>query len=68
MDGADPYVHDGLESSADLALSLNQCVARDELVLGFLRARKIPSAWIMSGGYGERAWEPPAAFLARVLR
>jgi acetoin utilization deacetylase AcuC-like enzyme len=66
VDGADPYVHDGLESSADLALSLDQCVERDELVLGFLRARKIPSAWIMSGGYGERAWEPPAAFLSKI--
>ena len=67
VDGADPYVHDGLESSADLALSLDQCVERDELVLGFLRTRNIPSAWIMSGGYGDRAWEPPAAFLGKVL-
>jgi len=68
VDGADPYVHDGLESSADLALSLDQCVARDELVLAFLRERRIPSAWIMSGGYVEHAWEPPAAFLAKVLQ
>ncbi len=66
VDGADPYVHDGLASSADLALSLDQCVERDLLTLDFLRARGIPSAWIMAGGYGPRAWEPPAAFLSEV--
>jgi acetoin utilization deacetylase AcuC-like enzyme len=68
VDGADPYVHDGLASSADMALSLDQCVERDLLIRDFLRARNIPSAWIMAGGYGPRAWEPPAAFLAAALR
>lgn len=67
VDGADPYVHDGLASSADLALSLEQCVERDILTFEFLRRRGIPSAWIMAGGYGPRAWEPPAAFLTRVV-
>ncbi len=68
VDGADPYSHDGLASSADLALSLEQCVERDLLILDFLRGRNIPSAWIMAGGYGERAWEPPAAFLAEAFQ
>jgi len=68
VDGADPYVHDGLASSADLSLSLDQCVERDLLTFDFLKERGIPSAWIMAGGYGARAWEPPAAFLSRALR
>ena len=63
VDGADPYEHDGLPSSALLKLTLDQCVARDRWIYGFLRARSVPSAWIMAGGYGERVWEPPAFFL-----
>jgi acetoin utilization deacetylase AcuC-like enzyme len=63
VDGADPYEHDGLPSSTLMRLSLEQCVARDMLIYNFLRERKIPSAWIMAGGYGERAWEPPHHFL-----
>jgi acetoin utilization deacetylase AcuC-like enzyme len=63
VDGADPYEHDGLRSSALLCLSLEQCALRDMLIYDFLREREIPSAWIMAGGYGDRAWEPPARFL-----
>jgi acetoin utilization deacetylase AcuC-like enzyme len=63
VDGADPYEHDGLPSSAPLKLTLDQCVARDWLTYAFLRERSVPSAWIMAGGYGERAWEPTASFL-----
>jgi acetoin utilization deacetylase AcuC-like enzyme len=63
VDGADPYEHDGLPSSALLALTLKQCLERDRLIYNFLRERSIPSAWIMAGGYGERAWEPAAYFL-----
>ncbi|OHE71590.1 MAG: hypothetical protein A2Z99_20605 [Treponema sp. GWB1_62_6] len=63
VDGADVYEGDGLPSSEGLALSLGACVERDEAILGFLDARGIPSAWLMAGGYGDRAWEPPAAFL-----
>jgi acetoin utilization deacetylase AcuC-like enzyme len=63
VDGADPYEHDELLSSALLRLSLEQCVERDMLIYNFLSSRKIPSAWIMAGGYGERAWEPPYHFL-----
>ena len=64
VDGADPYEHDGLPSSAPLGLTLDQCVSRDWLIYTFLRDRAIPSAWIMAGGYGERAWEPAASFLS----
>jgi acetoin utilization deacetylase AcuC-like enzyme len=68
VDGADPYEHDELSSSAPMRLSLEQCVERDMLVYDFLRSRKIPSAWIMAGGYGERAWEPPYHFLQTLAR
>ncbi|MDR3139208.1 MAG: hypothetical protein LBT95_05985, partial [Treponema sp.] len=37
VDGADPYEHDGLPSSALLKLTLDQCVARDWLIYTFLR-------------------------------
>lgn len=67
VDGADPYEKDGLPSSADLALSLEECVARDLAVYRFLSERNIPSAWLMAGGYGERAWEPPAHFLREMF-
>jgi acetoin utilization deacetylase AcuC-like enzyme len=67
VDGADPYEKDELPSSADLQLSLDTCVERDLTVFSFLRERAIPSAWLLAGGYGERAWEPPARFLARLL-
>ena len=68
VDGADPYEHDGLPSTAGLRLDLASCVQRDLTVFGFLKKRGIPSAWLMAGGYGEQAWEPPAAFLAAVMK
>ncbi|MDR0504155.1 MAG: histone deacetylase [Treponema sp.] len=67
VDGADPYEHDGLPSTSLLRLTLDQCIERDILVYRYLRERNIPSAWIQSGGYGDRAWEPPAHFLKRIL-
>ncbi|MDR1106194.1 MAG: histone deacetylase [Treponema sp.] len=67
VDGADPYEHDGLPSSALLRLSLEQCVERDTLIFRYLAERNIASAWIMAGGYGERAWEPAAHFLRTVF-
>ncbi|GHU82356.1 hypothetical protein FACS189468_6480 [Spirochaetia bacterium] len=63
VDGADPYEHDGLPSSALLKLSLEQCLERDMLIYRYLTGRRIPSAWIEAGGYGNRAWEPEAHFL-----
>lgn len=62
VDGSDPYEHDELLSSSLLRLSLEQCVERDMYVYRYLQERKIPSAWIQAGGYGERAWEPHAYF------
>ncbi|MDR2478793.1 MAG: histone deacetylase [Treponema sp.] len=67
VDGADPYEHDGLASSSPIKLSLAQCLDRDRLVYDHLRRENIPSAWILAGGYGERAWEPVAAFLAECI-
>ncbi|MDR1986503.1 MAG: histone deacetylase [Treponema sp.] len=63
VDGSDPYEHDELPSSSLLRLSLDCCIERDRLVYQYLRERGIPSAWIMAGGYGERAWEPNGYFL-----
>ncbi|MDR1389982.1 MAG: hypothetical protein LBJ31_08405 [Treponema sp.] len=63
VDGADPYEYDGLASSALLKLTLDECFRRDMLVYRYLGRRNIPSAWILAGGYGERAWEPTANFL-----
>lgn len=66
VDGSDPYEHDGLASTAALNLTLEQCLERDMAIFNFLRSRAIPSAWVLAGGYGERAWEPPAAFLSAI--
>ncbi|MDR2143420.1 MAG: hypothetical protein LBP29_03520 [Treponema sp.] len=66
VDGADPYEHDQLPSSAPLKLSLEQCLARDNCIYRYVIDRNIPSAWIQAGGYGERAWEPSAHFLKNV--
>lgn len=65
--GSDPYEHDGLPSTSLLRLSLDQMTARDMAVYRFLTERRIPAAYYMAGGYGERAWEPYAPFLRRVL-
>jgi len=50
-----------------LRLSLDQLLSRDLLVYDFLQQRGVPSAWLMSGGYGERSWEVYAQFLEAVL-
>ncbi|MDR0377106.1 MAG: hypothetical protein LBH70_04855 [Spirochaetaceae bacterium] len=64
VDGVDVYEKDGLASTALIALSREQCLARDRLIFSYLRDRGLPSAWLMAGGYGEDAWEPTANFLA----
>jgi acetoin utilization deacetylase AcuC-like enzyme len=64
VDGVDVYEKDGLASTALIALTKEQCLARDHLIFSFLRDRGLPSAWLMAGGYGEDAWEPTANFLA----
>jgi acetoin utilization deacetylase AcuC-like enzyme len=66
VDGDDVYEHDGLASSGLINLTLEQCFERDMLIYEFLRERGVPSAWLLAGGYGERAWEPAAHFLAKL--
>ena len=66
VDGADPYEHDELFSTRLLRLTLDQCIERDIFVFKYLKDRGIPCAWIQSGGYGSRAWEPHAHFLKEV--
>ncbi len=65
--GADPYEHDELPSTRDLRLSLDQVYERDLRIHRFLRRLSVPQAWLMAGGYGERAWEPYPPFLAHAL-
>jgi acetoin utilization deacetylase AcuC-like enzyme len=67
VDGADPYEHDELPSTSLLRLSLAQLKERDLLIYRFLEGRGVPSAWLMSGGYGQRSWEVYAQFLEEVL-
>jgi acetoin utilization deacetylase AcuC-like enzyme len=65
--GADPYEHDALPSTAPLQLSLEQLSARDALIYEFLETTGVPQAYLMAGGYGERAWEPYPPFLESVI-
>lgn len=57
VSGADPYELDELPSTRLLALSKQQMMERDTLIYSFLKARSIPAAYLMSGGYGEKTWE-----------
>lgn len=68
LDGSDPYERDALPSTAGLALSLDQMLARDLLVYETLRRLRVPQAWLMAGGYGEFSWEPYPPFLLEVAR
>lgn len=65
--GADPYEKDELPSTAKMKLSLDQLLARDQLIDTFLEKRGIPAAYLMSGGYGEAAWEVFARYLSWAL-
>jgi acetoin utilization deacetylase AcuC-like enzyme len=67
VSGADPYEKDGLPSTTGLKLTLGQMKQRDLLVYGFLKERKIPSAYLMAGGYGENSWEVYTQFLEWAL-
>jgi acetoin utilization deacetylase AcuC-like enzyme len=66
--GADPFEGDELPSTRYLKLSLDQMMARDRLVYGFLKERRIPSAYLMAGGYGDRVWQVFTQFLRWVMR
>ena len=65
--GSDAYEHDGLPSTAGLRLTLEQMNKRNLAIYDFLTERDMPQVWYTAGGYGERAWEPFAAFLKEVL-
>jgi len=65
--GSDPYEKDELPSTGELKLSLAQLNERDHLVYHFLKARRIPRAYVTAGGYGEHSWEVDWQFLEWVL-
>ena len=65
--GADPYEKDELPSTDPLNLTLDQMNERNLLIYEFLKNRNISSAYLMSGGYGEHAWEPYPGFLIHAL-
>jgi acetoin utilization deacetylase AcuC-like enzyme len=65
--GADPYELDELPSTAGLRLSLGQLLERDQMVYSFLKARGIPGAWVMAGGYGRNSWRVYTQFLEWAL-
>jgi acetoin utilization deacetylase AcuC-like enzyme len=65
--GSDPYELDELPSTAGLRLSLAELLERDRMVYGFLKSRRIPSAWVMAGGYGRNSWRVYTQFLEWVL-
>jgi acetoin utilization deacetylase AcuC-like enzyme len=67
VSGADPYEKDELPSTADLQLTLEQMMERDQLVYQFLKDRGIPRAYLMAGGYGEDCWKVYAQFLEWAL-
>ncbi len=64
--GSDGHRHDRL---GDWRLSHDGLVARDRLVLGYLRNRPdpIPTVYLLAGGYGRHAWRHPAATLRWLL-
>lgn len=65
--GADPYEEDELPSAAGLRLTLGQLFERDRMVWEFLRARRVPGAWVMAGGYGRESWRVYTQFLEWAL-
>jgi acetoin utilization deacetylase AcuC-like enzyme len=67
VSGADPYEKDELASTSKLNLNLDQLMARDQMVYGFLKKRLIPGAYLMAGGYGDEAWKVYTQFLTWVL-
>ena len=65
--GSDPYEEDELPSTSELKLSLTQLKERDLLVYHFLKAHKVPRAYVTAGGYGERSWEVDWQFVEWAL-
>ena len=67
VDGSDPFEEDALPSAGLLKLTREQCFERNMLVYNFLREKKIPQAYLMSGGYGDKNWIIHYQFLDHVL-
>jgi acetoin utilization deacetylase AcuC-like enzyme len=65
--GADPYELDELPSASLLRLSLDQMLARDQLLYTWLREQGIPAAFLMAGGYGDEVWRVYSQFLLWVV-
>jgi acetoin utilization deacetylase AcuC-like enzyme len=65
--GADPYERDLLDSAKLLRLTMGQLQMRDSAIRSFLAERKIPSAYLMAGGYGPHSWEVNYRFLEEQL-
>ena len=65
--GTDPYEKDELPSTGELKLSLAQLKERDLLVYHFLKARRIPRAYVTAGGYGVHSWEVDWQFVEWAL-
>ncbi len=66
--GADPYIGDELESTNGLNLTEEDMLERDQILFNFLKARKIPSAYTMAGGYGHNSWKIHANYLKWALK
>ena len=66
--GADPYEKDELPSTQWLNLNLKQMLKRDRLVFNFLKAHRIPGAYLMAGGYGDKVWQVYSQFLLWALK
>lgn len=67
VSGADPFEKDELPSTAKLKLTLEQLLARDQMVYHFLKERDIPIAFLMAGGYGDDVWQVFSQFLIWAL-
>jgi len=65
--GSDPYAKDELPSTGEMKLSLAQLNERDLLVYHFLKARRIPRAYVTAGGYGKHSWEVDWQFIEWAL-
>ena len=63
VNGADPFEHDELESTAFLNLTAGQLLSRDKMIYQFLKDRNIPQSYVMAGGYGSKSWEIYYQFL-----
>ena len=68
VDGADPYERDQLPSAELLKMTAAQLLARDAYLYRWVRARDVPSLFVMAGNYGYHSWEVYSQFLTAQLR